>query len=95
MQNSASSVTIDENLSNIARRIPEQITLVKLSKTQMKVFLEIKRGELITPNDIADCCELSPAWASTILRRLYEKTYLDRRAESTQSGGLTYVYQKW
>lgn len=93
MNNFYQSDPIDTRLMTIARVIPHQIVLIKLSKTQLKVLNEIKRGQ-VTSEHIAKRCGLSPAWASTLLRRLKEKSYLNRRLNTTEGGGITYTYSK-
>lgn len=94
MQNCAQITPINQCLASAARQFPHQVSLVKPSKTQLKVLNSIKRGELVTPNDIADRCDLSSSFASTLLRRLYEKDYLSRRQNVTPGGGITYSYTK-
>ncbi|WP_347231053.1 MarR family transcriptional regulator [Vibrio splendidus] len=66
--------------------------MLKLSKTQLKVLKSIRQGEQVTVSQVAERCELSPSWASTLLRRLYEKCYLTRSSIGQQTGGLEYQY---
>ncbi|WP_051563807.1 MarR family transcriptional regulator [Enterovibrio calviensis] len=94
MQNHAQTAPIDPRLANIARLLPHQINAVRLSKTQLKVLNAIRCGEQVTPEQISTRCDLSQSFASTLLKRLFEKAYIERRAESSQIGGLTYVYLK-
>lgn len=58
--------TVDLKLVEAARRVPEQLHLVRLSKTQLKVLKTIVLGENVTADQIASQCDLSKSWASTI-----------------------------
>ncbi|MEZ8095767.1 MarR family transcriptional regulator [Photobacterium swingsii] len=93
MQNCAQITPINQCLASAARQFPHQVSLVKPSKTQLKVLNSIKRGELVTPADIADRCNLSSSFASTLLRRLHERTYLTRKSETCVTGGIIYSYR--
>ncbi|MFS1491509.1 MarR family transcriptional regulator [Vibrio splendidus] len=75
-----------------ARLVPHQVKLVKLSKTQLRVLDSIKQGEEVTAQYIAERCDLSPSWASSLLKRLNEKYYLNRRLLSKEEGGVEFVY---
>ncbi|MFD2179650.1 MarR family transcriptional regulator [Veronia pacifica] len=92
MKNNPNTAPIAPRLSEIAREVPQQVNRVRLSKTQLRVLESIKRGETVTPYEIANRCEISTSFASTLLKRLFEKTYLVRRSESSRFGGLTYLY---
>ncbi|MFD2177839.1 MarR family transcriptional regulator [Veronia pacifica] len=92
MKNNPNTALIDPKLSEIARQAPQQINRIRLSKTQLRVLESIKRGETVTPHEIANRCEISQSFASTLLKRLVEKTYLGRRSESSGTGGLNYFY---
>ncbi|WP_158161270.1 MarR family winged helix-turn-helix transcriptional regulator [Grimontia hollisae] len=83
---------IDPRLSHVARLLPHQINRVRLSKTQYRVLQAIKRGEQVTPKQIAERCGLSDSFASTTLKRLWEKSYLNRNCESDLTGGVVYLY---
>lgn len=74
------------------RLVPEQVGRVKLSKTQLRVLKSIEEGEEVTASQIAKRCELSPSWASNILKGIYDKAYLNRKVHSKKSGGLVYSY---
>ncbi|EKO4003704.1 MarR family transcriptional regulator [Vibrio fluvialis] len=85
---------INEALVAAARLVPHQVALVKPSKTQLKVLNSIKAGEKVTAAQIAYRCDLSESWASTLLRQLTERLYLDRTAGARQSGGVEFLYVK-
>ncbi|MCY9802708.1 helix-turn-helix domain-containing protein [Vibrio scophthalmi] len=84
---------INEALITVARLVPHQVALVKPSKTQLRVLLSIRVGEEVTASQIAGRFELSPSFASTLLRRLCAKDYLQRVCESRQYGGVEYRYK--
>lgn len=83
---------INEALITAARIAPHQVTLVKLSKTQLKVLNSIQEGEKVTAAQIAHRCDVSESWASTLLKRLYEKHYLQRTGGVRQCGGVEFSY---
>ncbi|MBY8157920.1 winged helix DNA-binding protein [Vibrio fluvialis] len=83
---------ISEALVAAARIAPHQVALVKPSKTQLRVLNSIKEGEKVTAAQIAYRCDLSESWASTLLKRLYEKHYLQRTGGVRQCGGLEFSY---
>lgn len=95
MDNLAQSGPIDPRLVSIARVVPHQVGLVKLSKTQMKVLKLMGQGEDVTSEQIARRCSLSNSWSSTTLRRLYERGYLYRRFEPAQAGGGVFIYKRY
>lgn len=92
MLNLAKNEHISENLLKCARSVPHQVGLLKLSKTQLIVLQSIKEGEEVTPSQIADRCDLSPSWASSLLKRLVEKYYLERSVNIHLTGGVMYYY---
>ncbi|GEM77202.1 MarR family transcriptional regulator [Vibrio sagamiensis] len=83
---------INHILVAAARLAPHQVKWVKLSKTQLKVLDSIKQGEEVTAQLIAERCDLSPSWASSLLKRLNEKYYLKRWLLSKKGGGVEFVY---
>lgn len=83
---------IDPRLSHVARLLPHQINSVRLSKTQFRVLQAIERGEQVTPNQIAERCGISNSFASTLLKRLCDKSYLKRSVKVRDLGGVLYVY---
>ncbi|MBY7859106.1 BlaI/MecI/CopY family transcriptional regulator [Vibrio fluvialis] len=85
---------INEALVVAARIAPHQVALVKPSKTQLKVLNAIKAGEKVTAEQIAHRCDLSESWASTLLKRLYEKHYLQRTGGVRQCGGVVFRYYR-
>ncbi|MFA0690640.1 MarR family transcriptional regulator [Vibrio splendidus] len=84
---------INEALITIARVVPHQVGMLKLSKTQLKVLQSIKPGEQVTASQVAERCELSSSWASSLLKRLYEKCYLTRSSIGQVSGGIEFSYR--
>ncbi|WP_413505725.1 MarR family transcriptional regulator [Photobacterium phosphoreum] len=48
-----------------------------MSKTQLRVLKIIKRGEQITPKIIATRCNITSSYSSTLLKKLFEKNYLN------------------
>lgn len=95
MPNLAKNEHISENLLKCARSVPHQVGLLKLSKTQLIVLQSIKEGEEVTPSQIADRCDLSSSWASSLLKRLAEKYYLTRSCMQQLTGGVEYRYIKY
>lgn len=77
-----------------ARLAPHQVKLVKLSKTQLRVLDSIKQGEEVTAQLIAKRCDLSPSWASSLLRGLYHRCYLTRVNVGLDFGGVQFGYQR-
>lgn len=94
MDNLVQSGPIDPRLLNVARVVPHQVGLVKLSKTQLRVLNTIRGNEEVTALVISERCKVSSSWASTLLRRLYEKRYLNRSSASLQEGGVEFLYNK-
>ncbi len=92
MDFSHQNAPINEALVAAARIAPHQVALVKPSKTQLKVLNSIKEGEKVTAAQIAHRCDLSESWASTLLKRLYEKHYLHRTGTIRLCGGTEYNY---
>lgn len=90
----AQNQQIHEDLLKSARVVPHQVSLLKLSKTQLKVLQSINQGEYITAAQISERCELSQSWASSILKRLVEKLYLSRIEGHQLSGGIEFNYLK-
>ena len=85
---------ISADLLKCARSVPHQVGQLKLSKTQLLVLQSIKEGEEVTPSQIADRCDMSPSWASSLLKRLAEKYYLTRSCMQQLTGGVEYRYIK-
>ncbi|EKO3578671.1 MarR family transcriptional regulator [Vibrio metschnikovii] len=83
---------INEALITAARSVPHQVARIKLSKTQLRVLHSIRHGESVTASQIASRLELSDSWASTLLKRLYEKHYLLRSGGVRQCGGVEFSY---
>ena len=83
---------LNHTLVAAARLAPHQVKWVKLSKTQLKVLDSIKYGEAVTAQQISERCNLSPSWASSLLRRLYQRCYLKRSHESLAFGGVLFKY---
>ncbi|ULN63110.1 MarR family transcriptional regulator [Vibrio gigantis] len=83
---------VNEALITIARQIPHQVRLVKLSKTQLKVLKSIGQGEQVTATQVAKRCDLSSSFSSTLLKGLVTKSYLSRRGGSRLYGGVEYSY---
>ena len=83
---------INEALITAARSVPHQVARIKLSKTQLRVLYSIRRGESVTASQIASRLDLSDSWASTLLKRLYEKHYLQRSGGVRQCGGVEFSY---
>ncbi|MCD9468558.1 MarR family winged helix-turn-helix transcriptional regulator [Photobacterium iliopiscarium] len=83
---------INADLMEAARVVPHQVGLIKLSKTQLKVLQSIMPGEKVTAEQIAERCDLSCSWASTLLKTVWERGYLIRKIYSLESGGVIYRY---
>lgn len=83
---------INEALITAARSTPHQVARIKLSKTQLKVLDSINVGEKVTAAQIAYRCDLSESWASTLLKSLYKKHYLQRTGGVRQCGGVEFFY---
>ena len=49
-------------------------------------------GEKVTAEQIAERCELSCSWASTLLKTVWERGYLKRSAFIREGGGVIYGY---
>ncbi|MEZ8059527.1 MarR family transcriptional regulator [Vibrio splendidus] len=77
-----------------ARLVPHQVKLVKLSKTQLRVLDSIKQGEEVTAQYIAERCDLSPSWASSLLKSLYLRCYLTRVNVGLDFGGMEFRYRR-
>lgn len=77
-----------------AQLAPHQVKWVKLSKTQLKVLDSIKQGEEVTAQQISERCNLSPSWASSLLRNLYQRCYLTRANVGLGLGGVQFGYQR-
>ena len=86
---------LNHNLVAEAQLAPHQVKWVKLSKTQLKVLDSIKSGEEVTAQQISKRCDLSPSWASSLLRNLYERRYLKRRRTGLDSGGIECRYKRF
>ncbi|WP_327196808.1 helix-turn-helix domain-containing protein [Vibrio coralliilyticus] len=65
---------------------------MKPTKTQLKVLDAIKKGESVTAQQIAERCDISQSFTSTLLKGLVEKGYLTRKADSRSFGGVEFVY---
>ncbi|PSW23948.1 MarR family transcriptional regulator [Photobacterium phosphoreum] len=78
MQICTKNEQINTDLMEAARVVPHQVGLIKLSKTQLKVLQSIMPGEKVTAEQIAERCDLSCSWASTLLKRIWERGYLTR-----------------
>ena len=85
---------VNEALITIARKVPHQVGLVKLSKTQLRVLKAINVGEEVTALQISDRCDLSTSWASSNLKRICEKGYLNRKITIRDFGGTEFQYLK-
>ncbi|MGF1816723.1 MarR family transcriptional regulator [Vibrio splendidus] len=77
-----------------ARLAPHQVKWVRLSKTQLRVLDSIKQHEEVTAQLIAKRCDLSPSWASSLLRSLYLRCYLTRVNVGLDFGGVQFGYQR-
>ncbi|NOI87321.1 MarR family transcriptional regulator [Vibrio sp. 99K-1] len=76
-----------------ARLAPHQVKWVRLSKTQLRVLDSIKQHEEVTAQLIAKRCDLSPSWASSLLRSLYLRCYLTRVNVGLDFGGVEFRYR--
>ncbi len=92
MQICTKNEQINADLMGAARAVPHQVGLIKLSKTQLKVLQSIMPGEKVTAEQIAERCELSCSWASTLLKTVWERGYLVRTAVMREGGGLMFYY---
>ncbi|WP_328282469.1 MarR family winged helix-turn-helix transcriptional regulator [Photobacterium phosphoreum] len=92
MQICTKNEQINANLMGAARVVSHQVGLIKLSKTQLKVLQSIMPGEKVTAEQIAERCELSSSWASTLLKTTWERGYLVRGGYVRMNGGLEFVY---
>ncbi|OBU32368.1 MarR family winged helix-turn-helix transcriptional regulator [Photobacterium kishitanii] len=92
MQICTKNKQINADLMGAARAVPHQVGLIKLSKTQLKVLQSIMPGEKVTAEQIAERCELSCSWASTLLKTTWERGYLVRTAFMREGGGLMFYY---
>ena len=92
MQICTKNEQINVNLMEAARAVPHQVGLIKLSKTQLKVLQSIMLGEKVTAEQIAERCELSSSWASTLLKTVWEKGYLVRGGHIRENGGIMFDY---
>ncbi|PSU23288.1 MarR family winged helix-turn-helix transcriptional regulator [Photobacterium kishitanii] len=95
MQICAKNEQINANLMGAARVVPHQIGLIKLSKTQLKVLQSIMPGEKVTAEQIAERCELSSSWASTLLKTVWERGYLRRTVFMREGGGVAFEYKTY
>ena len=77
-----------------ARLAPHQVKWVKLSKTQLKVLDSIKQGKEVTAQLVAERRDLSPSWASSLLRSLYLRCYLTRVSVGLDIGGMELRYRR-
>ncbi|SKC32367.1 hypothetical protein CZ809_01883 [Photobacterium piscicola] len=93
MQMCTKNEQINANLMGAARAVPHQVGLIKLSKTQLKVLQSIMPGEKVTAEQIAERCNLSSSWASTMLKTVWERGYLVRTASTRGSGGYLFNYK--
>lgn len=84
---------LNEALITAARNCPHQVVRVKPTKTQLKVLDAIKNGESVTAQQMAERCELSQSFTSTLLKGLVEKGYLLRKGDSRTFGGVEYSYR--
>lgn len=92
MQNLAKNRPIDARLSAVARLLPHQVNYVRLSKTQLRVLQSISIGEQVTAVEIANRCEVSTSFASTLLKTLKNKGYLRRKVLTREAGGVEFGY---
>ncbi|MGR5050705.1 MarR family transcriptional regulator [Photobacterium damselae] len=88
----AKNKQINADLMEAARVVPHQVGLIKLSKTQLKVLQSIMPGEKVTAEQIAERCNLSSSWASTLLKTVWERGYLVRTAFIREGGGVMFYY---
>ncbi|EAP93463.1 hypothetical protein [Vibrio splendidus] len=83
---------VNEALITIARQVPHQVGLVKLSKTQLRVLKVINVGEEVTALQISERCDLSSSFSSTLLKGLVTKSYLTRCCGTRLLGGVEFRY---
>ena len=83
---------INEALITAARICPHQVVRVKPTKTQLKVLDAIKSGESVTAQQMAERCDISQSFTSTLLKGLVEKGYLLRKGDSRTFRGVEYSY---
>ena len=81
------SAPINEALITAARNCPHQVVRVKPTKTQLKVLDVIDKGESVTAQQMAERCNISQSFTSTLLKGLVEKGYLTRKVDSRSFGG--------
>ncbi|MEC6795434.1 MarR family winged helix-turn-helix transcriptional regulator [Photobacterium sp. S4TG1] len=93
MQICTKNEQINANLMGAARAVPHQVGLIKLSKTQLKVLQSIMPGEKVTAEQIAERCNLSSSWASTLLKTVWERGYLVRTVFVRECGGVFFLYK--
>lgn len=86
------SAPINGALMAAARNCPHQVVRVKPTKTQLKVLDAIKVGESVTASQMAERCDISTSFTSTLLKGLVEKGYLARRGDSRSFGGVEFSY---
>ncbi|MDP2590247.1 MarR family winged helix-turn-helix transcriptional regulator [Vibrio sp. 10N.237.312.C02] len=94
MGNFEEKCEVSHTLVAAARHAPHQVKWVKLSKTQLKVLDSIKQGEEVTAQLIAKRCDLSPSWASSLLKSLYLRCYLTRVNVGLDFGGMEFRYRR-
>ncbi len=83
---------INEALITAARNCPHQVVRVKPTKTQLKVLDAIDKGESVTAQQMAERCDISQSFTSTLLKGLVEKGYLTRKVDSRSFGGVEFSY---
>ncbi|MEZ8308112.1 MarR family transcriptional regulator [Vibrio cyclitrophicus] len=83
---------VNEALITIARQVPHQVGLVKLSKTQLRVLKVINVEEQVTALEIAKRCDISRSFSSTLLKMLMKKGYLTRKSIAKRTGGVEFRY---
>ncbi|CAK1725146.1 MarR family transcriptional regulator [Vibrio crassostreae] len=94
MGNFEEKCEVSHALVAAARLAPHQVKWVRLSKTQLKVLDSIKQHEEVTAQLIAKRCDLSPSWASSLLRSLYLRCYLTRVNVGLDFGGVEFRYRR-
>lgn len=94
MGNFEEKCEVDHALAAAARLAPHQVKWVRLSKTQLKVLDSIKQHEEVTAQLIAKRCDLSPSWASSLLRSLFLRCYLTRVNVGLDFGGIEFRYRR-
>ncbi|HGF7167849.1 TPA: MarR family winged helix-turn-helix transcriptional regulator, partial [Vibrio mimicus] len=83
---------LNEALITAARIVPHQVVRVKPTKTQLKVLDAIRVGESVTAQQMAERCDISQSFTSTLLKGLVEKGYLVREVDNRSFGGVEYKY---